>query len=320
MCGRPIPINDTATLEQSAVLAAGLTAVMWGLTGILVRLLPPVSPLAVTADRLITALVVALPPFAISRSKRSSLQKDLKKPTGYVLAFLLTGYYLLATAAFQLAPVAEVALLLSTPPLFVLALRRIRGEAPTFLEMLGAGLAVVGIAVILGPRLTLGDRFTPHGLAGDVLAICAAVLAAFYVYLYREVANQRMAPEPVNVTLMTFALGSIVLIPIVPAVPTAISWRTLSSNNLLVLVGLGVFCTAMPSFVFAFAAQRLPSVVTATISLLIPLFAAAFAFVIIGEKVPPTTIPGSVLVIVGIVIILRQTSQSIRRNGKTVHK
>ncbi len=126
-----IRMNDTATLERRAVLAAGLTAVMWGLTGILVRLLPPVSPLAVTAGRLVAALIVALPFVAISNAKRSSLKEALKRPVGYVLASLLTGYYLLATAAFQLAPVAEVALLLSTPPLFVLVRRRIRGDAPT---------------------------------------------------------------------------------------------------------------------------------------------------------------------------------------------
>jgi drug/metabolite transporter (DMT)-like permease len=41
-----------------------------------------------------------------------------------------------------------VALLLGTPPLFVLALRRVRGDAPTALELFGTGLAVAGIALI----------------------------------------------------------------------------------------------------------------------------------------------------------------------------
>src|SRR6266852_5107545 len=88
-------MNDTATVERRAVLAAGLTAVMWGLTGILVLLLPPVSPLAVTAGGLVAALIVALPFVVISNAKRSSLKEALKRPVGYVLASLLTGYYLL---------------------------------------------------------------------------------------------------------------------------------------------------------------------------------------------------------------------------------
>jgi len=309
-------MSHTTTIDRSAVLAAGLTAVMWGVTGIFVRFLPPVSPIGITAGRLVGALIVALPIFAISNDKRSGLKKTLRSPAGYVLASLLTGYYLLATTAFQLAPVAEVALLLSTPPLFVLALRRIRGDVPAALELLGAGLAVAGIALILGPRLTLPERFGDHRLLGDVLAICAALLTALYVYLYRHVANNRNAPEPTSVTFVTFALGSVALIAIGCVVPTTLSLAAFSGTNLLIFVGLAILCTAIPSFAFAFASERLPSVVTATISLLIPLFAGAFAFVIIGEKVPPTAIPGSVLVVAGIVMILRQKNQ-LRLRRKT---
>jgi drug/metabolite transporter, DME family len=185
-------MNHTGTIEKSAILAAGLTAVMWGVTGIFVRLLPPVSPIAVTAGRLVGALVVAVPIVTTSNAKRSSLKEALKNPVGYILASLLTGYYLLATAAFQLAPAAEVALLLSTPPLFVLALRRIRGDAPTALELLGAGFAVAGITLVLGPRLTLAERFGNHRLVGDLLASGAAVLTrcmSIFTGMWRTIAT-----------------------------------------------------------------------------------------------------------------------------------
>jgi drug/metabolite transporter (DMT)-like permease len=92
-------VNHSTTIERGAILAAGLTAVMWGLTGIFVRLLPPVSPLALTAGRLGGALFVALPIFAASNAKRAGLLETLKNSFGYVFASLLTGYYLLATAA-----------------------------------------------------------------------------------------------------------------------------------------------------------------------------------------------------------------------------
>ena len=101
-------------------------------------------------------------------------------------------------------------------------------------------------------------------------------------------------------------------------IPTTISLEAFGTTNLLIFVGLAIFCTAIPSLAFAFASERLPSVVTATISLLIPLFAGAFAFVILGEKVPSTAIPGSVLVVAGIVMILRQNNQ-IAASGKPIH-
>jgi drug/metabolite transporter (DMT)-like permease len=89
-----------------------------GLTGIFVRLLPSLSPLTVTAGRLFVALTVVLPILGLFRESRQSFKSAMGRPIAYVLALLLAGYYLLATAAFQMAPVAEVALLLSTPPLF----------------------------------------------------------------------------------------------------------------------------------------------------------------------------------------------------------
>jgi hypothetical protein len=42
-------------------------------------------------------------------------------------------------------------------------------------EVLGASLAVAGIALILTPRLILTERFVNARLTGDVLAICSAV-------------------------------------------------------------------------------------------------------------------------------------------------
>jgi drug/metabolite transporter (DMT)-like permease len=108
---------------------------------------------------------------------------------------------------------------------------------------------------------------------------------------------------------MTFGLGSVALIVLGCVLPTTVSLAAFSGTNLLIFLGLAILCTAIPSFAFAFASERLPSVVTATISLLIPLFAGAFAFLVLGEKVPSTAIPGSLLVVAGIVMILRQNNR-----------
>jgi len=75
--------------------------------------------------------------------------------------------------------------------------------------------------------------------------------------------------------------------------PTGISPPPFGGVETGDLGGLAVLSTAIPSLAFAFASERLPSVVTAPTSLLIPLFAAAFAFVILGERISPAAIPGS---------------------------
>jgi drug/metabolite transporter, DME family len=310
-------MSNALTMERSALATAAATAAMWGLTGIFVRLLPALSPIAITSGRLLIALVSTLPILAIYAAHRHDLKRALTRPIAYALACLLVGYYLLATASFQLAPVAEVALLLSTPPLFVLTLRRLQGDVPTRLEIIGAIVSVTGIALILAPRLTLMEGFAKAHLFGDALAICAAALTALYAFLYRQLAIHDIAPEPTSVTFLTFLLGAAVLISIVLLFSIRVSVEDLSGSSLLSFLGLGVLCTAIPSFGFAIVSKRLPSIITAAISLLIPLFAGFFAYVFLGEKFSPTIIPGGLLVLTGIVMILSQRppNQLGRRDG-----
>jgi drug/metabolite transporter (DMT)-like permease len=294
-------------VEKNALLAAGLTSMMWGVTGIFVRLLPPLSPLLVTAGRLLIALIAVVPVLVLYRASRQSLRSVLWRPVAYVLALLLAAYYLLATAAFQMAPVAEVALLLSTTPLFVLAFRKACGDRPTRSELGGALLAMSGIALILAPKMSLAGGMPMQHLTGNFLAICAAGLTAFYAYLLRRLSARGVAPETTGIAFLTFLAGSILLLLMVGLTSSASGWRSLDADALLMFVGLGVLCTAIPTMGFALAARRLPAVVTATISLFIPVFAGLFAFLILGEKIAPMFIPGGVLVLAGVAMILQQS-------------
>jgi len=298
--------KDVMHMQRNALLAAGLTSLMWGLTGIFVRLLPSLPPLTITAGRLFVALLVVLPILGLFRSSRQSFKLALERPVAHLLALLLAGYYLLATAAFQMAPVAEVALLLSTPPLFVLSFRRIQCDSPNRTEIGGALLAVAGIGLILVPGMSFAVNSSAHHLTGNILAVCAAGLTALYAYTYRILNERGDAPETIGISLLTFASGSVILVLIAGLAPTPSGIDTLNGPSLLVLIGLGVLSMAIPSFGFALAAKRLPAVVTATISLFIPLFAGLFAFLILGEKLSPMFIPGGILVLGGIAMILRQ--------------
>ena len=297
-------MNNADTIDRSALATAAVTAAMWGLTGIFVRLLPTLSPLVITSGRLLVAFASMLPILAIYAAHRRDLKRAVRRPVACALASPLVSYYLLATASFQLAPVAEVALLLSTSPLFVLTLRRLQGDVPTRLEIIGAILSVTGIALVLAPRLTVMAGFATAHLFGDALAICAAATTAFYALLYRHLQTHDVAPEPTSLSFLTFLLGAAVLTGIVWLFSMTISPGNFSGGSLLSFLALGVFCTAIPSSGFAVVSKRLPSTVTAATSLLIPLFAGIFAYVFLGEKLSSTIVPGSLLVLTGIVMIL----------------
>lgn len=289
---------------------AALTSLTWGLTGIFVRLLPSFSPLAITAGRLMIGLAAVLPVFILLRDRRRGLIAALQHPVAYVLAVLMAGYYLLATAAFQLAPVAEVALLISTTPLFVLALRWVRGTLPARSEIGGSLLALGGMALILVPKMSFSGEAAVQHFYGDLWALCSAVLAAFYASIYRVLSERGRAPDASGVSVLTFVIGSVILILALALTPGSSGWSGssgLDGTALWVLLGLGVLSTAIPTLGFAIASRRLPPMVTATILLFVPVFAGLFAYVLLGETISLLFIAGCFLVLGGVAMILRQS-------------
>jgi len=304
--------------ERDALAVAALTSITWGLTGIFVRLLPGLTPLAITAGRLLVGLVAALPLLLFVRGMRGKLRQTLAQPLAYVLALLLAAYYLLATAAFQMAPVAEAALLLNTPPLFVLAFRWIRGTAPARTEIGGAVLALLGMALILGPKMSFSRGGTDHALLGHLCAIAAAAMTALYATLYRDLSHKRRAPDAAAVSVLTFAAGSgaLTFLLALSTAPTGLS--SLDAGAAAVLLGLGVISTAIPTFCFALVSRQLPPMVTATISLFIPLFAGLFAYLILGETISSLFVAGCVLVLGGAVLIIRQSRSADTRKDNDI--
>lgn len=289
-----------------ALGAAALTAIAWGMTGIFVFLLPPVSAFWIAGGRLLIGALCVLPWLLLSTAARGALLAALRTPVAYLFAALLSLYYLSATSAFQHAPVAEVALLLCTAPIFVLLLRRLRGDVPARREVGGALLALLGLGWILAPRL-LGSQDGAHGnhLLGDVLAIAAAACTALYADAYARLNRRQQAPSPLGTTLLTLILGSLLLllVPVAAAMPLAAAFQA-ETGALWLLFGLGVLCTGIPSLSFAFASQHLPPLVTATISLLIPVFAAVFAALILDQRLPLAMLPGSLVLLGGVALVL----------------
>jgi drug/metabolite transporter (DMT)-like permease len=264
------------------------------------------SPVTLTGMRLTIALMVSLPLFWLMRREFISFKNIVTRPVSYVFASLLTGYYLLATTAFQLAPVAEVALLLSTPPLFILFFIVLAGKRPPRAKFIGALMAMIGIAFILIPKMTLNQEGSSQLILGHLFAITAALLTAIYAYHYRQLQEKQNAPNALEVSMLTFGLGALMLMIQLLISPGSFEFASLTGQTLWLLLGLGLLSTAIPSIGFALASQGLPAIVTATISLFIPVFAALFALGLLNEQLSDTFIPGAILVLGGVLFLVRK--------------
>src|SRR6266496_1617210 len=205
---------------------------------------------------------------------------------------------------------AAVALLALAP---LLAWRRrdlLRPPAGTLPLLLGFGVSVaavnyayylaidhlaVGVAISLqytAPVLVLGWT----GLAGG-----AASAVLFAAYLLTAEAAGRAGARPATVLLWGFVAAVIAWSPISPWW----SWPFAALRQppvLLAVIGVGLVGTLLPFFL-AVAAVRVVSAATAGIAATFePVFAATFAWLLLGQHLRPVQLAGGLLVVAGVVL------------------
>ena len=78
------PMNNKE-IKTNVLFLAGVTAIMWGLTGIFIHLLHSIHPLIIIMIRLSIALGVITPFFLLSPSNRKKLKLASIQPVAYFL-------------------------------------------------------------------------------------------------------------------------------------------------------------------------------------------------------------------------------------------
>ena len=293
----------TATPRVSAIAWGCLAAFTWGLTGTFIKLLPDFSTVEILAIRTLLSLAVTLLIFLFQPRLLTESIALVRRPVGVLLASRMLFYYLFAVRAFQLAPVSDVALIVGLSPIIGLAVKVAARKALAIAEILGAMTAFVGLILFVLPKLQgvpAGDRATY--LAGLFFALLAACLSLGYAALFKQCAA-RTALSPIAVSCTTFVLGSAIITPIVAASSPNFIARATQPSSLLVVLGLGLVSTVVPTFCYSYAAKHLPPILTTTLNLLVPIFASILAFFLIQETMPLISIAGAALIIVGIIAL-----------------
>ncbi|MGB7248231.1 MAG: DMT family transporter [Phormidesmis sp.] len=288
-----------------------LAALAWGLTGTFIKLLPDFTTLEVLSIRILVALVITLAIFLIRPSLCSQSLIVLRRPIGILLASLMVFYYLFAVRAFQLAPVGDVALIVGLSPILGLTVKAVSGKALLRLEILGASIAFVGLTLFVLPKLhgvsgsVSGEHTASQSgyLAGLLFAFLAACVSLGYAALFKYYSVNRAALNPIAVSCTTFAIGSAVIAPVVIATSPSLLTKVMRPEALPIALSLGFISTVVPTFCYSYAAKHLPPVLTTSLNLLVPIFAAVLAFFLLKETMPPLSILGAGLTIIGIILL-----------------
>ncbi|HSO56072.1 MAG TPA: EamA family transporter [Actinomycetes bacterium] len=290
--------------DRAAVVGALLRVVLagacWALAAVLAKYafergVPPVR----LAEARVAVALVALVPFLAWR--RPGL---LRPPPGTWTALAGFGACVAAVnftydRAIDHLPVGVAVAIQYTGPAILLAattlLARDAGARPGRMAWAAAGISLAGAVLVSRALGGLGGLDLPGLAAG----LASAVLFSAYL-LSAELAGRRGA-EPATTLLWGFLVAVAIWAVAVPwwSWPVA----TLADPGVAgAVLGVGLVGTLLP-FALAIGAVRVVSAATAGIAATSePVFAAAFAWVLLGQHLSPAQLAGSALVVAGVVL------------------
>jgi drug/metabolite transporter (DMT)-like permease len=257
--------------------------------------LPYVPPVTLSTIRMIIAAVTLLTPVLIRRERWPAL-RDL--PLMALLGFF--GFTFAMGTIFvgvQLSTAHNGALLTATSPVFIALLAAVvLKERVGLVHILSLAIAMFGVVAIVGfPEPTAG----PNPLLGDALFVANAVAWAFYSVL-GKVAIRKY--RPLVVTGVSSIFGILFTLPFAVWEASHYPWRPVGPDVILVVLWLGVVCTAVAFYLWNKGFEGMPAATAALFHPVQPVVGGLLSVLLLGEVLTPQFLAGGAAVIAGVVL------------------
>lgn len=210
------------------------------------------------------------------------------------LPFVLFGYALL-TIPVGIASIINGVMPIWTALLAWLVLR----ERLRITQWFGLVLGVAGVAVLVWDKLAFGRD--PHAVA-VMLAIGACLLATVLYAVAALFARRKLAGVDASATAAGSQLGAtLALLPF-----TFGSWpaNAPGTGAWSATIALGLVCTGLAYLLYFRLIKRAGTVWASSVTLLVPVFATAWAAVFLGEPITPRLLVGGAIVLTGTALAL----------------
>lgn len=237
-----------------------------------------------------------------------ALHRDRARATGATAPAVAIAPMLIAGTAFAgdlafwhlsivYTTVANASLLANFAPVFVaLGGWLLFGHRVTWLFLVALAISLAGAALLVGPSFGAGGQ----RLAGDAFG---AVTAMFYGAYMLAIWRSRASGGTAAVMALSSAVSAALLLPL------ALIWMgglfPQSPRGWMVLLGLAVIPQVAGQSLIAYAMAHLPASLSALSLLVQPVFAAMYAWLILGEGMDAMQMAGGAIVLAGIYLARR---------------
>ncbi|MGI0119585.1 DMT family transporter [Zooshikella sp. RANM57] len=270
------------------------SSLMWGATGIWINYLNNLTLDIILFYRfllslLVTGIILFLTSHTLTLTKRT---------IGCGAA--LCCYYTLATTAFLLADMVDVALIVSTTPVFIMGFERFKGIKPSLKKLLGAIAAFIGSTlVIVGSAATEQSVFSgnSHVMVGLLCALGAAITMAFFSLMS---ASKMVDASSVN--FWAYLLGFSLLFTLSLPFPVLQAPNPQQAGLLFALV---LFSTISAGMAYKYACQLAGPSTAAVVRLSTPLLAALLSFALLGKGLTYIHLIAVPFILVGVFWVVR---------------
>jgi len=299
------------TKARKSALAEGITAgIFFGSASIFIRFLQDVDAFSIAFWRLIIA-ILALAAILVFLGKKSNFKLVKENLKSFAILGVVLGlHFIFFISAVKDTTVLNATVLVNTTPIFSMFISSFLFKVkPSRLAITGLLISFTGVFIIAYAETMLVSAsnsgtvgFSPS-LKGDLEAVLAAVVEAFYLNYGKRIRNQM---NLLSAMLPIYVLTAIVVgVLSIPFASQTITFPD-KTETFLFIVGLGLLPTAVAHTLYFSSLSSLKSFETATMALLEPV-GATFLGVIIFQETPANIfLLGAGFVLLGILFVAKE--------------
>ncbi|MDP9797950.1 drug/metabolite transporter (DMT)-like permease [Catenuloplanes nepalensis] len=195
----------------------------------------------------------------------------------------------------KLTSVAAATALVCTQPVWQGLIALGQGRRLPWVTWAGIGVAVAGAAAATGADLGVSGE----AVLGDLLAIAGGVFAAVYTAL-----GERARSTLSTTTYTTVCYGVCALVLLAACLIVGVDLGGYPGSTWLAILGLAAGAQLLGHSMFNFALRRVSATTVSILILLEVPGAALIAWAWLGQAPPAATVPGVLLVVVGVAVVV----------------